>query len=285
VVDSAVPVSLPDRVVSAPIVREHHRPRQDELVEFSTNGVGVPVRPDYGCPNPSAALDGSEHNGAFLGRRATVGEPLSAQLAPFGLAQLPADERLVGLDLTRELCFVGFGHELVPDPVEHAPCGLVRHAKLALQVLGRDPASSAGDEVHGVEPQVERRGRPLEDRSLQRVDAEAARRAEPTRTLLRRVVALEHPLRFAALAERVLPVRGETLTPDVPQARLIVGPLAHELHERTRRFRGSCADRVTAVNRGHLALLVGKSASRGATCGALAFSLINGQFYVTSRTA
>src|SRR5439155_15981139 len=65
------------------------------------------------------------------------------------------------------------------------------------------------------------------------------------------------------------------LAPDVPKAGLIVGKLAHELHERERRFRGKCADRVTAVNGGHLSLLVGKNARRGATWRAFALSKPN----------
>src|SRR5690349_14346242 len=54
--------------------------------------------------------------------------------------------------------------KLVADQVAHAPCGLVGDAQLALDVLGGDPASCAGHQVDHVEPQVQRRGRLVEDR-------------------------------------------------------------------------------------------------------------------------
>jgi hypothetical protein len=105
------------------------------------------------------------------------------------------------------------------------------------------------------------------------VDAEAARLAEPTRPFLRRVIALENPLRRAALTVGVVTVRGETPAPDVLKTRLVVGVLAEELKDVARRFRRRSTDRVKAVNRGHQTLLVGKSASPVATVGALAFGL------------
>jgi len=85
---------------------------------------------------------------------------------------------------------VVLGHQLVPDLVEHPPRGLVVDAELALKMLRRDAASSAGDEIHGVEPQVEQGRGFVEDRPSGRVDVVAAGGASPRLTPLRRGVSL-----------------------------------------------------------------------------------------------
>src|SRR5438105_9899415 len=82
-------------------------------------------------------------------------------------------------------------HELVADLVEHPPRRLVVDAKLALKVLRGDPASSASDEVHRVEPQVQGRGRLVEDRPGCWVDVVTARGAGPRLAALRGLVTLE----------------------------------------------------------------------------------------------
>jgi hypothetical protein len=262
-------------VVSGPVVRVDHRGGQHELPERSTSVHRGTRLSDDRDPDAPSALHGPEDDRARLGRRATRRDASPDASAALGLTDAATDERLIGFDLTRKLLAVALVHELVPNFVEHPPRGLVRHPKLPFQVLGGDPASSAGDEVHGVEPKVQGRGGPLEDRPDQRMDAEAARLAKPRRTPLRRLVSLEDPLALAARALGVFAVRRVALAPDMRQARLVVRELSHELHEGHGRFRGGSASRVTAVNLGHSSLLVGKSASRGATCGAFALSKPN----------
>src|SRR5207245_109943 len=108
-----------------------------------------------------------------------------------------------------------------------------------------------------------------------RVDAVATGSAEPARALLRRVVTLEDPLRVTALAVRMLAVRGEALAPQPHKARLVVRELPRELQQGAGRFGRGGADRVTAVNWGHLTLLVGKKAVRALTRAAFALSKPN----------
>ena len=224
-----------ERVVSRPIVREDHRGGQDELAECSTSVLGGSGRSDDGCSDSPTTLHSTEDHGSLLGCRPALLQPKAAAAVRLACSHPPAEERLVGFYFARQRCVVVV-HELVPNLVEHPPCGLVRHPKLTFQVLGGDPASSASDQVHGVEPKLKGRGRTLEDRPLQRVDAEAAGGAEPRWPLLRRVVTLEDPLGVAALAKRMLAIGRVALLPYVAQARLIVGELAHELHQRVFRL-------------------------------------------------
>jgi hypothetical protein len=154
----------------------------------------------------------------------------------------------VGLDRAGERTFAVVGHELVADQVEHAPCGLVRHAKLTLQLLGRDPASSASHEIHGVEPQVQRRGRLVKDRPGQRIDVVAAVVAVVGRASLH---AMEAALAVALLAKRCVTVRGEPLTPKPIEAGSVIAELLDELHEGVRRFGRRAALRCVAIHLCH----------------------------------
>jgi hypothetical protein len=111
----------------------------------------------------------------------------------------------------------------------------------------------------------------------------AAAGASPRLTPSRERVALERAIPLALGAVRRLAVGRVTRSPKVFEASGIVGVLAHEVQQRVAGFRCG-ADRLEAVNRGHLALLVGKNASWGATRGAFAFSLDLREFYVVGRT-
>jgi len=68
------------------------------------------------------------------------------------------------------LRFVQHGANLL----KHAPCRLVRHPSLALNLFGANPASSLGHEIDGIEPSRERSRRLVEDRSRGRVNVMAA---------------------------------------------------------------------------------------------------------------
>ena len=135
------------------------------------------------------------------------------------------------------------------------PRGLVVDSKLALQMLSGDPASSASDEVHGVEPQVQRRRRLVKDRPRCRVNVVAASGASPRLSPLGRLVPLEGPVGFALRAERRLPVRGIARSPEVVEAGCVVRESLHELHERILRFRGLGSCRILAINRRHVAIV------------------------------
>src|SRR5205085_12175195 len=108
-----------------------------------------------------------------------------------------------------------------------------------------------------------------------RMDVVAASGTRPRLAPLLRLVALEDAIPVALRTVSRLPVLGVAGTPEPFQAGVVVGELAHELHERERGFRGFTASRLATVNRGHLSLLVGKKASRVAACGAFALSKPN----------
>lgn len=77
------------------------------------------------------------------------------------------------------------------------------------------------------------RGRRLVvNRSRRRVEMMTARRAAPRLPLLRSPVALERSRLVALRAMRICTIRREARTPEMFQAGVIVGELAHEFHER-----------------------------------------------------
>jgi hypothetical protein len=155
---------------------------------------------------------------------------------------------LVRLNRAGKRPFGVVGHNLVTDQVEHAPCGLVRHTKLALQLLGRDPASSARHDVHGVEPQMQGRGRLVENRSGGRVNVMPAGVAVVSGAILDAVELARHTA-FRAL--RVSAVLGVPGAPEIVEAGAVVGEIPRELHERVRRLRRRSALRVVPVDLRH----------------------------------
>jgi hypothetical protein len=133
-------------------------------------------------------------HGRLADRAASLAERATLVL-PLGLA---TDERLVSLDSASQravlfLVLVEHGADLV----EHAPCRLVGDAKLPLQLLCRDPAASLAHEEDGVEPEPERRGRPLEDCAFHRVHMVAAELAGVRRARLHPMM-LGHALALGA---------------------------------------------------------------------------------------
>src|SRR4051812_4336749 len=105
-------------------------------------------------------------------------------------------------------------------------------------MLGRDSASRASDQVRGVEPQMQRRGRPVEEGPRGWVDVVPTAGAGPRlATLLRRVLLERHAFALALRAVGMLAVRRVARAPKVLKAGCIVGELPHELHERVVRVR------------------------------------------------
>src|SRR5260370_30236749 len=89
------------------------------------------------------------------------GSPGTGSLTRHGF---PADVRFVHFDrLVAFKRFNIFGHKFVTDFLRYAVRGLVGNAKLALQLLRGDSAASACHEIYRIEPQMERRGRLMED--------------------------------------------------------------------------------------------------------------------------
>jgi hypothetical protein len=138
-------------------------------------------------------------------------------------------------------------HQLFPNQERHAPRGLVGDAQFTFKLLGRDAAASACHQVHGVEPQVERRRRLVEDRSSGRMQVMAARGAGPRLTLLRSLVAFKDTLCVALGACGVLPIFGKLSASEPFQTGCIVRKFAHEIHERVLRLRGCGADWFVSI--------------------------------------
>jgi hypothetical protein len=81
---------------------------------------------------------------------------------------------LVNLNVARQRLVVLVGHKLDADLLHDPVRGLVAHAQLALKLLRRDAAASAGHDVHGVKPKMERGRGLLEDRPFHRMHVETA---------------------------------------------------------------------------------------------------------------
>lgn len=71
--------------------------------------------------------------------------------ASFSLHGRP-DIGFVGLDVTRHTVVAVNDTHVLADLVAHAPRGLVRHSKLALQFFRGDTVAGCGEQVHGVKP-------------------------------------------------------------------------------------------------------------------------------------
>src|SRR3972149_1984381 len=251
--DPLVLVALPlQLVVQSSFVCEHdggwHNVRDE----------GVDVRQLRRCndrTNPTTTLYSAQHSG-FLRR---VSQRPSASLSAAGLVQ-----RLLTRLISRAPTNVGFVnlnfarqgghfliHQLAPDKESHSPRCLVGDAQLAFDLLSGDAATSAGHQVHRVEPQVQRRRGLVEDRSGSRVQVRAASRARPRLALLRRLVSLERTLRLAFRTVGVLTVFRVAVAPQPFKASDIVGKLAHELHKGVARLRGFGSYRFVSVDWRH----------------------------------
>ena len=157
-----------------------------------------------------------------------------------GVAPPATNVRFIGFN--RSLAsdgVVALGHEFLANLFGHAPRSLVGHTKLAFKLFSGDAVASASHEVHGVEPQVQRRRRLVEDSSSSRMQMISAANARPRLALLRSLIPLKLTRQFALRAIRTFPVRRGAAAPQPVKARRIIGELTHELHERIRRFRGS----------------------------------------------
>lgn len=134
-----------------------------------------------------------------------------------------ADVGLVHLDHARQRLLAVHGRHVLADFVPHPPSGLVRHAELALQLLGRDAVARRGEQVHGIEPVLQRGPAVFKDCTRHRVQMMTAPLARIGRLLLDAV-----PLR-GTLTGRALVALAETGLKQVVEARLVIRELLEEL--------------------------------------------------------
>lgn len=149
-----------DLPVAAKFVRADFRARQDRGVNHRFHRLAV-TRRDHLCGYLAAALNHADHGGVvglitrtFAGTRAT-------------------DQRFVNFHVpsrtAEQVNAINFAH-ILPDHVAHAPSGLVRHAKLALDFLGRHAIPRCAELEHYKEPIAQRRAGAIKRRSCGRVN-------------------------------------------------------------------------------------------------------------------
>src|SRR6266581_1747784 len=237
VVHRAMRVQIVQLSEGLPFVGVDGRTRLDLRVDVRSQAfsrVRFDFRVDLPVPHDllaigglGSALDDAEH-------RRLVGVVRTWRTGPLWTVPphpTTTDVRRVHLDRSREQ--VGVLVEQRTDQLEHAPSGRVGDADLAFQLLRGNPASSASHEVHGLEPQTQRRGRTLEDRPLQRVLVVSAELAGVRGPVGQPVVLRDLP---ALRAEDPLRVQ---FAHEVVQTRRVVHELRVELHAREHGLRGS----------------------------------------------
>lgn len=111
---------------------------------------------------------------------------------------------------------------MLADLVADAPRRLIGHAELALQFLRRDAVPRHREQVHGIEPELQRRPGLLERRSNRRVQVVPATAARIGALCLDAIPARGKP----ALGARV--VRPEARGEQVREAGFVVGELPKE---------------------------------------------------------
>jgi hypothetical protein len=194
--------------------------------------------------NPTAAFNHPE-NGSFAFPSRGASQALRETL----VAVFAAEIRFVKLDFARQLAAI-IGQRITKT-IENAPRGFIGDAKLAPKLFSGDTASRACDQVHRVEPEMKGRGRLVEDRPRGRVQMMPTRDTRPRLPLLRCRVALERANFVALWAMRVLAISGQTIVPKPVQARVIVGELLHELHQRIARVGRDATYRILSISCGH----------------------------------
>jgi len=144
-----------DAVISAGIIRVNSRAWRDHAIEKVFGGIRV-NRFDgqrYGVP---AALPHTD-NGSLADRAATGVQFLVLVLVGF----LPADVGFVDFDDAGELAEILAAR--LAQPAEDEPRGLLRDANFLRQLHRRDALARGHNEIHRVNPLVQRNVRPLEN--------------------------------------------------------------------------------------------------------------------------
>ena len=89
---------------------------------------------------------------------------LRARFASVHVARLAADESFVGFNVARE--FIGVAiPSASANPVIHEPCGFLRHADSAVNLVGTDAVLAVHNLPHGEQPLVQAERGIFEDRS------------------------------------------------------------------------------------------------------------------------
>jgi len=141
--------------------------------DFGNEGLARGVGNDLGVNLAAVALKDTEYN------------RLARSAAPALTLPLAADIGFIGFNMARQRRLaVNLAH-VFADQVRHAEGGRIGHAQLALQFLGRNAVARSGEQVHRIEPLLQRNAGPLEHRSDHRMNVVAAPLAGIGRHLLK----------------------------------------------------------------------------------------------------
>ena len=210
VVDRAVNVAIFRQfLISVPFVRADSRALGDVLGDVRFNRRARHIG-DHARDDLAATLDKAEHQ--RLAKSATAPAPLA----------VAAHHRFVCLDVARKLVVAVHNRQILADFVAHAPRRLVVHAQLALQFLGRHAVARRGEQIHRIEPLLQRRMRAMKRRSGHGVQMFTA---------LAGVSGLLCELaEFAPLAAaRAFAVRAKARLEQIVQAGVVIWKQRHEL--------------------------------------------------------
>lgn len=156
VVDALVGVEQPvEPEVSAVLVRVERRAGLNVAVDRPVKGVGRRVG-DHASLGASASLSHPQH-GSLADRAAPGIELLALVLVGF----LTANIHLVDFDDAAQ--HAGVIAARLAEPLKHEPRGLLRDPDLLRQLHRRDALAGRDQQIHGVEPLMERDVGPLEN--------------------------------------------------------------------------------------------------------------------------
>lgn len=152
----------PEPLVAVQLVRRDFCRTIHVLDDVGFQRAAGNVRHDAG-DDVAVASDHAEHD-RFVSR-------LTAFAAT---AVLAADQGFIDFDVTANGRIAVNPREVLADFVAHAPSGLVVHRQLPLQFFRRNAVARRREQVHGIEPLLQRRVRLVERRSDHRVEVLAA---------------------------------------------------------------------------------------------------------------
>jgi len=222
VIDRPVIVASPAKpAVGAKLVRVHDAARLDMRLNDGLQGPLAHVRHDVGH-HVASPFKHPEYDG--LARRSASAlstRPLAADVGFVGLNIVAARSATTQRPLAVRL------RHVFPDLMRHAPCGLVGHAKLALQFHCGNTMARRSEQVHRKEPLVKWQVRPVHEGARAWENLLFAVLADVSRITRE---AIEPPMLPALWAGRL----GAAVAHlhQVAQARLVIGKLLLELVER-----------------------------------------------------
>ena len=157
-IDCFVVVSkLRKALVGIQFVSRYLGARLDKLDNVRLKAHALHVRHDA-SNHFTAAFNNTEHNRLAQSRATALAGAMTT------------NHRFVGFDMARQWRVTVHNGEVLADFMACAPRGFVVHRKLALQFLGGHAVARRGEQVHRIEPLLQRHVRPMEWRSSHRVN-------------------------------------------------------------------------------------------------------------------